>query len=367
MALSDITEIIDDARNGRMYILIDDETPENQGDLVIPAQMASPDTVNFMARFGRGLICLALAQHRIDELGLNQLPTRNQARSGSAFTSSIEAKEGVTTGISAKDRARTIAVAINGVNGAEDIVSPGHVFPLAAKDGGVLIRAGHTEAAVDIARLAGLNPSGVICEILSDDGSVARLPELEEFAAEHGLKIGAISDLIAHRMKHDHNIERVSDEGFSSNHAGDWRAITMRNTAIDATTLALVKGEVGPSAATMVRMHGFDLFTDALSENNGRSEHLEHSMAMIDRHGSGVVVILPPPTGNLVSRFKKAQPSDVQSDEEMETLRDYGLGAQVLAELGVHQIISLTNSRLSYPAMSGYGLNIIEERKIIAP
>ena len=366
MAVSDITEIIEDARNGRMFILIDDEDRENEGDLVIPAQMASPEAINFMARFGRGLICLALAQPRIDELGLDQLPTRNQSRFGTAFTVSIEAKEGVSTGISAQDRARTIAVAINGAKGAEDIVSPGHTFPLAARDGGVLVRAGHTEAAVDIARLAGLNPSGVICEIMNDDGSMARLPELEVFAEEHGLKIGAIRDLIAYRMKHDHNIERVSDEPFSSVHAGDWRAVTMRNTAIDATTLALVKGKVAPSSHTMVRMHGFDLFTDALREANGRSEQLARSMEMIDRHGSGIVVVLPPPTGNLVSRFRKAQQSDLETDEEMETLRDYGIGAQVLAELGVHEIISLTNSRLSYPAMSGYGLNIVEERKIIA-
>lgn len=364
MPLSDISEIIDDARNGRMFILVDDEDRENEGDLIIPAQMAGPETINFMAHFGRGLICLALTNERVGQLGLDPMSANNQTQHETAFTVSIEALEGVSTGISASDRAKTIAVAIDASKDSADIATPGHVFPLASKDGGVLVRAGHTEAAVDVARLAGLNPSGVICEIMNDDGTMARMADLEPFAAKHGLKIGTIRDLIAYRRRHDHNVEKIDQTTFTSNHGGEWTAVTFRNKAIDAVTLALVKGEIDGTKPVMVRMHGFDIFTDVLKEANGREQHLAHSMEQIERNGSGVIVMLTPQTRNFLSRFRTARNVEVQNREEMDTLRDYGIGAQVLAELGIHEIISLTNSHLSLVALSGYGLDIVEERPI---
>src|SRR6478736_7749967 len=216
--------IIDEARHGRMFILVDDEARENEGDLVIPAQMATPDAINFMARHGRGLICLALTKDRADQLGLEPMTRTNRSRNETAFTVSIEAKEGITTGISAADRARTIAVAIDATYGSEAIVSPGHVFPLVARPGGVLVRAGHTEAAVDVARLAGLNPSAVICEIMRDDGTMARLDDLMDFARTHGLKIGTIRDLIAYRLKKDHMVERAASTTFKSATGAEWQA-----------------------------------------------------------------------------------------------------------------------------------------------
>src|SRR5690348_12201938 len=224
-------EIINEARNGRMFILVDDEDRENEGDLVIPAQMATPDAVNFMARHGRGLICLALTKDRADQLGLEPMTRTNRSRNETAFTVSIEAKEGISTGISAADRARTIAVAIDAGNGPDALVSPGHVFPLVARPGGVLVRAGHTEAAVDVARLAGLNPSGVICEIMREDGTMARLDDLMDFARSHGLKIGTIRDLIAYRLKKDHLVERVAVSGFTSSSGAQWQAQSPRGTA----------------------------------------------------------------------------------------------------------------------------------------
>src|SRR6476661_4751303 len=267
--------IIDEARNGRMFILVDDESRENEGDLVIPAQMATPDAVNFMARHGRGLICLALTKERADTLGLEPMARTNRSRNETAFTVSIEAKEGITTGISAADRARTIAVAIDATYGSEAIVSPGHVFPLIARPGGVLVRAGHTEAAVDVSRLAGLNPSGVICEIMRDDGSMARLDDLMEFALTHGLKIGTIRDLIAYRLKKDHLVERVADTRFTSKRGAHWSAKVFRDKASGAEQLALVHGTVREEEPTLVRMHSLDLFADVLGEQGDRSGLLD--------------------------------------------------------------------------------------------
>src|SRR5687768_5465587 len=263
--------IIDEARNGRMFILVDDDDRENEGDLVIPAQMATPDAINFMARHGRGLICLALTKERVEALGLQPMASNNRSRNNTAFTVSIEAREGISTGISAADRARTIAVAIDAGNGADALVSPGHVFPLAAQPGGVLVRAGHTEAAVDVARLAGLNPSGVICEIMREDGTMARLDDLMEFAKLHGLKIGTIRDLIAYRLKKDHMVERVSETRFTSGSGGNWTAQVFRDKASGEEQLALVHGHVDPSQPTLVRMHSIDLFADVLGERSPRS------------------------------------------------------------------------------------------------
>src|SRR4051794_37628982 len=238
--------IIDEARNGRMFILVDDELRENEGDLIIPAQMATPDAINFMARHGRGLICLAMTKDRADQLGLEPMTRTNRSRNETAFTVSIEAREGISTGISAADRARTIAVAIDSANAADDIVSPGHVFPLVARPGGVLVRAGHTEAAVDFSRLAGLNPSAVICEIMREDGAMARLDDLMDFARAHELKIGTIRDLIAYRLKKDHLVERVAASPFTAKSGAEWQAQVFRDKASGEEQLALVHGTIDP-------------------------------------------------------------------------------------------------------------------------
>jgi 3,4-dihydroxy 2-butanone 4-phosphate synthase/GTP cyclohydrolase II len=242
--ISSITDVIEDARNGRMFILVDAEDRENEGDLVIPAQMCTPQAVNFMAKYGRGLICLALPQERADQLNLPMMTAENRTRNQTAFTVSIEAKDGISTGISAPDRARTISVAIDPTKGQNDIVMPGHVFPLVARRGGVLMRAGHTEAAVDIARLAGLYPAGVICEIMNDDGSMARLPDLVKFAQLHGLKVGTIADLIAYRRRHDHFVRRCQEMEFESRNGGHWKLIVYENTIENQEHVALVKGDI---------------------------------------------------------------------------------------------------------------------------
>src|SRR5919106_1455320 len=274
--------IINEARNGRMFILVDDDDRENEGDLVTPAQRATPDAINFMARHGRGLICLALGKERVDQLGLEPMARVNGTRMETAFTVSIEAREGVTTGISAADRARTIAVAIDANNGPEAIVSPGHVFPLVARPGGVLVRAGHTEAAVDVARLAGLNPSGVICEIMRDDGSMARLDDLMGFARAHGLKIGTIRDLIAYRLKKDHLVERVATCPFDARSGAPWQAQVFRDKSSGEEQLALVHGALDPTQPVLVRMHSLDLFADVLGESCPRSGLLQGAMRMIE-------------------------------------------------------------------------------------
>ncbi len=258
--------IINEARNGRMFILVDDDDRENEGDLVIPAQMATPEAINFMARHGRGLICLALTKDRADTLGLQPMVNNNRSRNETAFTVSIEAKEGISTGISAADRARTVAVAIDATHGPDELVSPGHVFPLVAKPGGTLVRAGHTEAGVDISRLAGLNPSAVICEIMRDDGSMARLDDLMDFARQHGLKIGTIRDLIAYRLKKDHMVERAASTAFTATGGAEWQAQVFRDKATGEEQLALVHGALDVTKPVLVRMHSLDLFADVLGE-----------------------------------------------------------------------------------------------------
>jgi 3,4-dihydroxy 2-butanone 4-phosphate synthase/GTP cyclohydrolase II len=358
--LSPTEEIIDAAKNGQMFILVDDEDRENEGDLVIPAQMATPAAINFMATHGKGLICLAMTRERVDQLGLKLMSPKNGTRHETAFTVSIEARDGVTTGISAGDRARTIAVAIDAGKGPEHIVTPGHVFPLIARPGGVLVRAGHTEAAVDVSRLAGLNPSGVICEIMKEDGTMARLDDLVSFAQLHGLKIGTIRDLIAYRRRHDHNVERVAEAKFESRWGGDWTALTFRNKAIDAETMALVKGRIDPSKPTLVRMHAFDTFGDVLGETGRREGLLARSMEAIAAEGTGVVVILNRQSS--LADYFRARAGETLPD--MNELRDYGVGAQILAELGIHDMVLLTNAHHTLIALDGYGLNIVEERAL---
>lgn len=363
--LATIEEIIDEARNGRMFVLVDDEDRENEGDLVIPAQMATPAAINFMATHGRGLICLTLTGERCEQLGLELMSRNNGTRHETAFTISIEAREGVTTGISAADRARTISVAIDGTKGKDDIVTPGHVFPLRAKSGGVLVRAGHTEAAVDISRLAGLNPSGVICEIMRDDGTMARMDDLVTFARMHDLKIGTIRDLIAYRRKHDRMVERRNEITFTSQWGGDWKAVTFFNKATGEETLALVKGRIDPSHPTLVRMHTMSVYFDAFGEVGPRANLLARSMEQIAEAGTGVIVVINRVVPAGISRGmeikQQAREGIAAPNEE---LRDYGVGAQILAELGIHDMILLTNTHHSLIALEGYGLSIVGERKI---
>ncbi|WP_419826980.1 3,4-dihydroxy-2-butanone-4-phosphate synthase [Sphingomonas sp.] len=355
--LSSIQEIVDEARNGRMFILVDDEDRENEGDLVIPAQMATPDAINFMATHGRGLICLALTKDRVDQLGLELMSRNNGTRHETAFTVSIEARDGVTTGISAADRARTIAVAIDVGKDAAHIVTPGHVFPLVAKPGGTLVRAGHTEAAVDVARLAGLNPSGVICEIMNADGTMARMDDLVAFAQSHKLKIGTIRDLIGYRRRHDHLVERVSEEPFASDYGGDWKLVIYRNRVDGTETLVLQKGRVVPGEPTLVRVHPVSLLDDVLGRPGGRKRLLQRTMAAVGLAGAGVIV--------LIGRATPARLSGaVRGGDEGVDIRSYGIGAQILADMGVHDMILLTNSHHTLVALAGYGLDIVAERRI---
>jgi 3,4-dihydroxy 2-butanone 4-phosphate synthase/GTP cyclohydrolase II len=354
--------IIDEARNGRMFILVDDDDRENEGDLVIPAQMATPDAINFMARHGRGLICLALTKDRADQLGLEPMTRTNRSRNETAFTVSIEAKEGISTGISAADRARTVSVAIDAANDADAIVSPGHVFPLVARPGGVLVRAGHTEAAVDVARLAGLNPSGVICEIMRDDGSMARLDDLMDFARSHGLKIGTIRDLIAYRLKKDHLVERTASTLFKANSGAEWEAQVFRDKASGEEQLALVHGSLNTDEPVLVRMHSLDLFADVLGEKGPRSGVLQAAMRAIEGQGSGVVVALHAAAPGSLSRS-----IDLRAGKPVEggdAVRGYGTGAQILAALGIRDMILLSNTSHSPVGLAGYGLAIVDERPI---
>ena len=357
-----IEELIEEARNGRMFILVDDEDRENEGDLIIPAQMATPDAINFMATHGRGLICLALSKTRVDSLGLELMSRKNRTRHETAFTVAIEAREGVTTGISAADRARTISVAIDAAKGPDDIVTPGHVFPLVAREGGVLVRAGHTEAAVDISRLAGLNPSGVICEIMNEDGTMARFDQLLAFARKHRLKIGTIRDLIAYRRQNDHLVEKRSEARFASNWGDDWRAISFWNKATKNETLALVKGHIDPDQPTLVRMHALSLFDDVFARSTERAGLLEGAMRVIAEEGAGVVVLINRPSPEFASRaIRSLEARPRETDEEQ---RDYGVGAQILTELGVRDMILLTNTSHSLVGLDGYGLSIVGERPI---
>ncbi len=350
-----IEEIIEEARNGRMYILVDDEDRENEGDLIIPAQMATPDAINFMATHGRGLICLAMSRERVEQLGLPPMVSENRESMQTAFTVSIEAKDGVTTGISAADRARTVSVAVDGSKGPADIVSPGHIFPLTARDGGVLVRAGHTEAAVDISRLAGLNPSGVICEIMKDDGTMARMDDMVSFARLHGLKMGTIRDLIEYRRKHDHLVECISEAPFTSDYGGDWIAKTYRNKVDGSISVVLQKGRVVPDAPTLVRMHAMSIFSDVLGAPGPKKRTLQRAMNEVGKVGSGVIVLL------MAERTRMLASEDERRDMD---LRAYGIGAQILADLGIHDMILLTNAHRNIVGLDGYGLNIVGERPI---
>jgi len=355
--ISPIEDILEDARNGRPYILVDAEDRENEGDVIIPAQFATPDQINFMARHARGLICLAITAQRARQLRLPPMASENRESMATAFTVSIEAAEGVTTGISAADRARTVQVASDPSKGADDIVSPGHVFPLVARDGGVLVRTGHTEAAVDISRMAGLTPAGVICEIMNEDGTMARMPDLVAFAQLHGLKIGTIADLIAYRRRTERYVERVMDTPFESVHGGPFRLMLYRDTIEGGEHVALVHGRIDPNKPVLVRMHQVDFAADLLGHREDRQNYIPTALKTLTASSEpGVVVFLRDPTlQSLADRLAGAE-KPVATDR---AIKVYGLGAQILLDLGVRDMIVMSSTRPEPTALEGYGLRIV--------
>ncbi|MGB6087676.1 3,4-dihydroxy-2-butanone-4-phosphate synthase [Parvibaculum sp.] len=361
--LSPIEEVIEDARNGKMFILVDAEDRENEGDLVIPAQMCTPEAVNFMAKYGRGLVCLALTGDRAKQLNLQFMSMNNQSRNQTAFTVSIEAREGISTGISAHDRAHTVSVAIDPTKGATDIVSPGHVFPLVARDGGVLVRAGHTEAAVDIARLAGLYPAGVICEIMNDDGTMARLPDLVPFAQLHGLKIATIADLIAYRRRYDNFIHRAIETELDSEYGGEFKMMVYLNTVEYAEHIALVKGDISGPEPVLVRVHAINVFDDILGATGPRSHILRESMRIISEEGRGVIVLIRDTTATVVSDMllRKGEGGEQGMPRR---LREYGVGAQILLDLGIRDMVLLSDTDRSIVGLEGYGLRVVGQRPV---
>jgi 3,4-dihydroxy 2-butanone 4-phosphate synthase/GTP cyclohydrolase II len=358
--LSSAAELIEEARAGRMFILVDDEDRENEGDLVVPAQFATPDAINFMARHCRGLICLAMTRNRVDSLGLPLMSQSNGTRHQTAFTVSIEAREGVTTGISAHDRAHTIAVAINPETRREDITTPGHVFPLLARDGGALVRAGHTEAAVDIARLAGLSPAGVICEIMSDDGTMARLPELVAFSQHHNLKIGTIADLINHRRRTEKLVRRVEQNTFVRPGGKQWSLSVYANTLDGCEHAVMTHGDVTTDEPVLVRMHTVDLVTDMIGVSS--NSILPLAMHAIEQEGRGAVVMIRDTTQDALS--KRVGKLSLQQRPIATDLRDYGIGAQILIDLGISRIVLLTSHKRHVIGLDGYGLTLVEQRPI---
>lgn len=351
--ISRTEDIIAEARKGRMFVLVDDEDRENEGDLIIPAQFATAEVINFMARHARGLICLALTSHRVDQLGLQPMALRNGTQYETAFTVSIEAREGVTTGISAADRAHTIAIAINPETGWNDITTPGHVFPLCAREGGTLVRAGHTEAAVDIARMAGLNPSGVICEIMNEDGTMARLPDLVAFAQRHNLKLGTIADLIAYRHKTEKLVQRVTTSALHHPSFGEWRLLVYRDKVERGEHIALTKGDLSDPEPVPVRLHAADYISDALGGVGGV---LQAAMHRITQESRGVVVLINDPRPDAISeRVSTISPHRRPGPR----LRDYGIGAQILIDLGIRDMIMLSDRAQTLVGLEGYGLNVV--------
>ncbi|WP_370210348.1 3,4-dihydroxy-2-butanone-4-phosphate synthase [Roseovarius sp.] len=361
-AIATTEEIIEEARAGRMYILVDHEDRENEGDLVIPAEHADAAAINFMATHGRGLICLPMTAERVETLGLPMMAVNNSSRHETAFTVSIEAREGVSTGISAADRALTIATAINEQKSAADIATPGHVFPLRARKGGVLVRAGHTEAAVDISRLAGLHPSGVICEIMKDDGTMARLPDLVEFAQKHEMKIGTISDLIAYRHKHDNLIHEVRREKVTSSHGGAWDMAIYADQITGTEHVVLSKGDITDGTPVLARTHALDALEDVLgigleATGSGPTGKLPRAMEIIAAEGRGAVFLFRQPRPRLAS--------EMEEDDTPRTIKHTGLGAQIMSYMGLHELILLTDSPdTRYLGLDAYGISIVGTRPI---
>lgn len=359
VAISPVEDIVADMRAGRIVILVDEEDRENEGDLVLAADHVTPEAINFMARFGRGLICLTLSRERCEQLKLPPMVARNGDKKGTAFTVSIEAAEGVTTGISAADRARTVQAAVAPNASPDDLVQPGHIFPLQAVEGGVLMRAGHTEAGCDLAAMAGCSPASVICEIMKDDGTMARLPDLQLFAAEHGLKIGTIADLIEHRSRVESLVQKVGTRSLNTAF-GEFTAHAFRDQPSGALHLALVKGQWSPEQSVAVRVHEPLSVLDALEV--GRSMHswsLEASLRHLDEAGAGVAVLLNcgETAEQLLAQFEGTARSAQAPERGRMDLRTYGVGAQILRECGVHKMQLMGNPR-RMPSMTGYGLEI---------
>ena len=359
-AISPTADLIAEAQAGRMFILVDDEDRENEGDLVIPAQFATPQALAFMMRYARGLICLSLEPQQVERLGLPMMAVANEQRHQTAFTVSVDARDGIVTGVGARDRAHTIAVAINPSSSGGDLVTPGHVFPLAARPGGTLIRAGHTEAAVDIARMAGLLPAGVICEIMNDDGSMARLPDLVAFSQRHGLKLGTIADLIGHRRAGENFVRRVHETVSDALDTGPWQVVVYVNTLTQAEHLAMVKGDISGDAPVLARMQSIDPIQML---PGGRMSRLMHNaMRAIEAEGRGVMVVLHDWKSTGLMDFVTGRHGPGARHDAM--LREYGIGAQILADLGVHDMVLLTNTPRTIVALEGYGLNIVGRRGI---
>ena len=364
--LSSIEEIVDEARNGRMFVLVDNEDRENEGDLIIPAQMATPDAINFMATYGRGLICLSLTKNKIDELELSPMGRRNPGKLDTAFTVSIESTKDVTTGISAADRAKTIQVAIDKSSGPSDIRTPGHVFPLTAREGGVLVRAGHTEAAVDISRIAGLNPAAVICEIMKNDGTMARLKDLIPFCKNHNLKIGSIADLIRYRVNNDPIIKRINNNVLNTKFYGTWKIFSYENTVNKngSEHLALVKGNLNEKSPVLVRVHVSNFISDAFNGVIGTKDNksyisLHESMSEINDNGSGLIVVINyNDSAHVLSKYIAG--NDAWNEEDK--IRENGIGAQIIRDQGVKEMILLSKSKREVVGLEGFDIKVIDQR-----
>ncbi len=365
--LSTIDEVIADAKAGKLFILVDDEDRENEGDLCVIGEYATAESINFMAKYGRGLICLALTRLRTEQLGLTMMERRNESRHETAFTISIEAREGVTTGISAADRALTIKTAIDPARGERDITTPGHIFPLVARDGGTLVRAGHTEAVVDISRACGSPmPSGVICEIMKDDGEMARLPDLIDFAMEHDLKIASIADLIAWRRRNESLVQRTVETAITTRFGGDWRMVIYTNNVSNIEHIVLVKGDISSGDPVLVRMHALDLMADLLGEVSDKREgdELTKAMAAIAKVGRGVVVVLRESIAASLSSTVSQKLNLTNDTTANRDLRDYGVGAQILTDLGISKMILLSDTRPNVVSLEGYDLEITDWQRI---
>lgn len=369
--VSTVQEVLEDIRQGKMVILVDDEDRENEGDLSMAAEKVTPDAINFMAKYGRGLICLSLTEEKINELRLPMMVSENTSRFQTAFTVSIDARVGITTGISAADRARTILTAVDDNCKPEDLISPGHIFPLKARKGGVLVRAGQTEGSVDLARLAGLKPAGVICEIMNEDGTMARMPDLEIFAKKHGLKIVTIADLIKYRLSKESLVRRVAQAKLPTKYGGLFTAIAYENDIDPYHHIALVKGDIKPDEAVLVRVHSQCLTGDVFgSKRCDCEDQLHEAMAMVEREGKGIILYMRQEGRGigLVNKLKAYSLQDMGKDtvEANEALgfqadmRDYGVGAQILVDLGIRKIRLMTNNPRKIKGLEGYGIQVIE-------
>ena len=364
MEVSNIEDVIKEASQGKIFILVDDENRENEGDLCILGDFVNPNVINFMATYGRGLICLAITKQQSDKLGLSLMERRNESRYDTAFTQSIEATHGVTTGISASDRSITIKTAINEQNDESHRTTPGHVFPIIARTGSTLIRAGHTEAIVDIAKICGLNPSGVICEIMKDNGEMARLPDLKKFAKKHNIKIGTIADLISYRRKNENLLVRTYEKPFNSSTTGSWRIIVYKSLIDEVEHLALIKGIITSNDKTMVRVHSFNPIVDVLQDldADGFNNLIYKAMKKIDLNKSGVIILINDSYKDFISKKLKLDEEAYTKDKI--NFRQYGVGAQIISDLGVKKMILLSNSKKKAIGLRGFDLSIVAWKKL---